>query len=131
MDKEIKKAKIFNYTVAVIFLLIIISITVFLCVRKQSRTFTVTKWINSPDDRYRIVSDMLSKHEIVGMTETEITGLLGKEYKNAPEGFKRPRGEFPDESTLTYYLGVDFMDDNWLIIPIVNGVAADCQIGAT
>jgi len=32
---------------------------------------------------------------------------------------------------LTYYLGVDFMDTAWLIIPMENGVAVDCRIGVT
>ena len=74
---------------------------------------------------------MLSKYEIVGMTEKEITELLGEEYDDAPESFKYPRGEFPDESTLTYYLGVDFMDNNWLIITIEDGKATSYEIGLT
>jgi len=131
MDKEIKRAKIFTYTVAVIFLLIFTTIIVFLGMWKWSRTFTVSKWMNNPEDRYKIVSNMLSKHEIVGMTEQEIMKLLGEEYENAPESFKYPRGEYPDENTLTYYLGVDFMDNNWLIIPIENGIAVESRIGVT
>ena len=129
MDKEIKRAKIFNYTVAIIFLLIFISIAIILGVWKWNRTFTVSKWMNNPEDRYKIVSNMLSKHEIVGMTETEITELLGEEHEKAPESFKYPRGEYLDEKTLTYYLGVDFMDNNWLIIPIENGIAVESRIG--
>jgi len=131
MDKEIKRAKIFNYTVAAIFLLIFICIIAFLGMWKWSRTFTVSKWMNNPEDRYKIVSNMLSKHEIVGMTEYEIIELLGEEHEKAPESFKYPRGEYLDENTLTYYLGVDFMDNNWLIIPIENGVAIESGIGVT
>ncbi len=126
-----KRAKIFNYTVAIIFLLIIISVLAVLGMWKRSRTFTVRKWMDNPGARYKIVSNMLSKHEIVGMSENEIILLLGKETENAPERFKFPKGEFCDESTLTYYLGVDFMDDNWLIITIENGVAIDYKIGIT
>lgn len=131
MDKEIKRAKIFNYTVAIIFLVIFISIIALLGTWKWSRTFTVGKWMNNPEDRYKIVSNMLSKHEILGMTEKEIIELLGEEYDDAPENFKYPRGEFPDESTRTYYLGVDFMDNNWLIITIENGIAISYEIGLT
>ena len=131
MDKEIKRAKIFNYTVAMIFLLIFITVIVFLGMWKWSRTFTVSKWMNNPEDRYKIVSNMLSKHKIVGMTEYEIIELLGEEHEKAPESFKYPHGEYLDENTLTYYLGVDFMDNNWLIIPLENGIAVEHRIGVT
>ena len=131
MDKKIKRAKIFNYAVAVIFLLMFISIETFLSVWKWNRTFTVKKWMENPDDRYKIVSNMLSKYEIVGMTEKEIIELLGEEYENAPESFKQPRGEIPDGNSLMYYLGVDFMNDNWLIITIEEGRATSHEIGIT
>lgn len=131
MDKEIKRAKIFNYTVAIIFLVILVSVIALLDAWKWSRTFTVSKWMDNPDDRHKIVSNMLSKNEIVGMTENEIIELLGTETENAPESFKLPRGEFPDESNLTYELGVDYMDDEWLIITIENGVAVRYEIGCT
>lgn len=129
MDKEIKRAKIFNYTVAVIFLLIFISIAIFLGVWKWSRTFTVSKWMDNPNDRYKIVSNMLSKNEIIGMAENEIIDLLGKETVPAPESFKYPDGEFPNESNLTYGLGVFYMDYEWLVITMENGVAVDYVIG--
>lgn len=129
MDKEIKRAKIFNYTVAAIFLLIFICIIAFLGMWKWSRTFTVSKWMNNPEDRYKIVSNMLSKHEIVGMTESEIIDLLGNEKESAPERFKYPRGEFPNENNLTYELGVDYMDSEWLVITMENGIAVDYVIG--
>ena len=131
MNKEIKRAKMFNYTVAVIFLLIFITVIAFLCMWKWSRKFTVSKWMNNPEDRYKIVSNMLSKHKIIGMTEYEIIELLGEEHEKAPESFKYPRGEYPDENTLTYYLDVDFMDNNWLIIPLENGIAVEHRIGVT
>ena len=85
MDKEIKRAKIFNYTVAIVFLLIFISTITLLGVWKWSRTFTVRKWMDNPNDRHKIVSDMLSENEIIGMTENEIIDLLGKETEFAPE----------------------------------------------
>ena len=129
MDKEIRRAKIFNYTVAIIFLLIFISIFTLLCTWKWNRTFTVSKWMDNPNDRYKIVSNMLSKNEIVGMTEKEIIDLLGNETESAPERFKYPRGDFPNENNLTYGLGVDYMDYEWLVITMENGIADDYVIG--
>jgi len=129
MDKEIRRVKIFNYTVATIFLLIFINIFALLCTWKWNRTFTVSKWTANPNGRYKIVSDMLSKNEIVGMTENEIIDLLGNETDSAPERFKHPRGEFPNETNLTYGLGVDYMDYEWLVITMENGIAVDYVIG--
>jgi len=130
MDKEIRKAKIFNYTFAIIFLLIIISAVTLFGMWKWKRTFTVGKWMDNPNDRHMIVSNMLSKNEIIGMSETEIVDLLGNETKPAPESFKYPNGEFPDENNLTYELGVLYMDNEWLVITMEDGIAVDYVIGA-
>ena len=129
--KQIPKEKIINYTVLAIILLVVIAIISVLGVWKYNRTFTVHRWMENEESRHLIVNNMLSKYDIVGMTEKEIIELLGEEYEDAPESFKYPRGEFPDESTLTYYLGVDFMDNNWLIITIEDGKATSYEIGAT
>ncbi|MBE7027623.1 MAG: hypothetical protein E7407_01140 [Ruminococcaceae bacterium] len=129
MDKGIKRAKIFNYTVSLTFLLIIISVFVLICTWKWRHTFTVSKWIDNPNDRHKIVSSMLSKNKIVGLTENEIINLLGAETEPAPESFKNHRGEFLNESNLIYGLGVDFMSYKWLVITIENGVAVNYIIG--
>lgn len=129
--KQIPKEKIINYTVLAIILIIVIAIISVFGVWKYNRTFTVHRWMENEENRHLIVNNMISKYEIVGMTEKEITELLGEEYDDAPESFKYPRGEFPDESTLTYYLGVDFMDNNWLIITIEDGKATSYAIGLT
>ncbi len=131
MKKAISKEKIFNYTIFFIFLFLFIFFAAVLGTWKFSRTFTADKWLGDINNRYRIVGNMLSKYEIVGMSEKEITDLLGAETENAPERFKYPRGEFINENTLTYYLGVDFMDDNWLIITIKDGKAQSYAIGVT
>lgn len=129
MDREIRRAKIFNYTVAIIFLLIFISIFALLGAWKWNRTFTVSRWMDNPNERYKIVSDMLSENEIIGMTENEIIDLLGNETESAPEKFKHPRGMFPNENNLTYGLGVDYMDYEWLVITMEKGIAVDYVIG--
>jgi len=129
--KQISKEKITNYVILSIVLIVIIAIIATLGVWKHNRIFTVHRWMENEESRHLIVNNMLSKYDIVGMTEKEIIELLGEEYEDAPESFKYPRGEFPDESTLTYYLGVDFMDNNWLIITIEDGKATSYEIGAT
>lgn len=131
MEKEVKRAKIFICTFFVLFLMLFISVAVIAGTFKYSRTFTVRKWINSPDKRYKIVSNMLSEYDIIGMTESEIVSLLGEETKNAPERFKILKGEFSDESNLTYSLGVVYMDNEWLVITMEEGIAVSYEIGAT
>lgn len=128
MDKEIKRAKIFNYTVAVIILMIFIIIGILFGTWKLGRTFTVSKWMDNPDDRYVIVSDMLSRNDIVGMSESEIIDLLGNEMNNAPETFKHPDGVYADEDHLTYSLG-GFMDTEYLIIEMKNDIAVRYTMG--
>lgn len=131
MEKEIKRAKIFICTFFVLFLMLFISVAVLVGIFKYSRTFTVGKWIDNPDERYKIVSNMLSEYDIIGMTESEIVSLLGKETENAPERFKILKGNFPDENNLTYALGVVYMDNEWLVITMEEGIAVSYEIGAT
>lgn len=128
MDKEIKRAKIFNYTIAIILLVIIIIVATLFGTWKWNRTFTFDKWMSNPDDRYVIVSDMLSKNNIIGMVEGEIISLLGNETTNAPETFKHPNGIFANEKHLTYSLG-GFMDTEYLIIEMKNDIAVGYTIG--
>jgi predicted RNA-binding protein len=64
-------------------------------------------------------------------TEAEVLCLLGEADENAPTSFKRSRGPYPPESTLVYYLGVELMDDNWLVISLDNGVVCDHHIDVT
>lgn len=128
MQKDIKRAKVFNYTIAVIFLVIFIFTVILFGIWEWNRTFTFDKWMSNLNDRYVIVSDMLSKNNIVGMVEGEIISLLGNETDNAPETFKHPDGIFSDEKHLTYSLG-GFMDTEYLIIEIENGVAINYTMG--
>jgi hypothetical protein len=82
-------------------------------------------------NRYKFVSDMLEQNQLVGMTEAEVVQLLGDEDSNDITSFKNSKGFYAPESTLVYWLGVDFMDDNWLVISIDDSVVTDYCIGLT
>ena len=73
-----------------------------------------------------MVADLLKKYKLVGMTEEEVISLLGEEetYANTKTSFKISRTYFEPENTLVYYLGVDYMDDMWLIISLDNGIVS-------
>ena len=128
---EIKKAKLVNSIALAI--VIIIGITLVSCfgVYRYNRNFTQKKWLTDEDNRYKIVDDMLTENEIVGMRESEIVKLLGAETEHAPTSFKNHKGQYPDEHHLTYFLGVDYMDGEWLVITIEHGIATGYFIGLT
>ncbi len=128
---EIKKAKLFNYIVFALVIIILIILVSCFCVYKYNRTFTSEKWLKNEWERHKIVNDMLNKNEIVGMSEREIIRLLGKETENAPTTFKNYRGHYPDENHLTYLLGASYVDGEWLTITIENGIATKYIIGVT
>lgn len=125
MRKEINKAKKWNIVIisvfAVIFGIIIIGVSVF----KYQHTYSRFKWDTNKEKRYKIVGDMLKQNQLVGMTELDVIQLLGNEDNNDQISFKISKDYFPPELTLVYYLGVDFMDINWLVISLDNGIVTD------
>lgn len=92
--------------------------------------FTTGKWIESPSNRNKIVFDLFKKYDLIGMKEKDIINLLGEEqgYEKEKTSFKINRSYFPPEDTIVYYLGVDYMDDMWLVISLDNGVVIDYLI---
>lgn len=110
--------------------LLLIVITAF-CVWKFQHTFSRSKWETDKDCRYKIVSDMLSKYQLVGMRESDVIQLLGEEDGTGQTSFKISRQYFPPDSTLVYSLGVDYMDNRWLILSISEGIVTEYCIDVT
>lgn len=133
MGDQLKWAKMWNRIIVSIFVMMIIVSLSSCGIYKYQHTFTVEKWSNKPENRRKIVNDLLKKHEIVGMTEKEIIFLLGEEeaYANTKTSFKMSRIYFEPKTTLVYYLGVDYMDDMWLIISLDNGIVSSYCIDVT
>lgn len=133
MEKQAQHAKMFNIIIFSIFAAITVTVLVGFGVYRYQHTFTVEKWLEAPNDRTNIVADMLEKHKLVGMTEEEIVFLLGEEENNAntKTSFKISKTYFDPENTLVYYLGVDYMDDRWLIISLENGIVSSYCIDVT
>lgn len=133
MENQLKGAKMWNRIILSIFIMMIIASLSFVGIYKYQHTFTVRKWGDKPEDRRKIVNDLSEKHEIIGITEKEITSLLGQEkaYANTKTSFKMSRIYFKPENTLVYYLGIDYMDDMWLIISLDNGIVSSYCIDVT
>ena len=104
-----------------VFSVIAIALIVFAGMYKYQHTFSSNNWANNPDDRYKMVDNLFEKHNLIGMHETDVIALLGEEDSDRSL-FKITRKEFPLDTTLVYYLGVDFMDDQWLILSLKDEV---------
>ena len=74
---------------------------------------------------------MLFKNKIIGMTENEIINFLGEETETHPQSFKSPISVYSDENTLIYELGSKYIDYEWLIIKLDNGIVIDYDFGLT
>ena len=131
MENEAKRAKrgiIIAFSVLVCILLVIA--VIFFMYRSQ-HTFSQEKWLSNASERYMIVDDMLEKHSLIGISEDNVIALLGAEDGDGQSSFKLSDKNYPPETTLVYYLGVDYMDDMWLIISTDNGTVTEYCIDVT
>ncbi len=133
LQQQVKRTKLWKTImfsfVAVILVAFLSGLGIFL----HQHTFTTEKWMNESDKRINVVNNMLKKHPLVGMTRDEIIALLGEEdsYADNKTSFKITQTYFDPENTLVYYLGVTYMDDQWLIISLENDVVKNYLIDIT
>ena len=127
---EREKAERQRKIIVRVFSAIAIVSLVFLGMVKYQHTFSENKWASNPDDRYKLVENLFEKHNLIGMHEADVTALLGEEDSDK-SSFKISRKEFPPDTTLVYYLGVDFMDNQWLIISLADGIVYEYCIDVT
>lgn len=131
--KQVHRAKMRNSIILSILIVIAIAALVGLGIYKYQHNFTAEKWLEAPNDRTKIVDDLIIKHKLIGMTEEEIISLLGEEdhYANTKTSFKISDKYFEPGNTIVYYLGVEYMDDMWLIISLNNGIVSSYCIDVT
>ena len=120
-DKKSRRNTLIIEAAAVILWLTVIAILIHHHVKT---TFTEKKWLEYPDERTHIVQDLIEKHKLIGMTEEEVTALLGPESRT--DSFNGGMGKFyPAETTLIYYIGSDSSNRMWLILPLEGGAVQD------
>lgn len=121
-DREIKKAKLFNYTCFSIVVLLWIIVLVFICVYRAKHTFSENIWKEDIESRSLMVSDLQNKYSLVGMTQDQITDLLGPP-NNDP-------GYFTQEDRYVYCLGSarSLIDREWLVIDFHNGIVSNVHM---
>ncbi len=100
------------------FLALLIACALLLCGCQRDMTFSPEKWREDPDNRVRMVENLLDRYDLVGMTENEVHVLLGKPSDTSY--FKR-------ENRLVYYMGFEKynIDASWLLIDFVDGVVSE------
>lgn len=129
-QEQIRRVKLFNIVIISVFAIIVFAALICFGIYKYSHTFTTDKWNSNTENRKKIVSDMLNKHKLVGMSEPDIIELLGDE-DSEQSSFKISKEYFPPETTIVYFLGVDYMDFCWLIISLEDGVVRSYCIDVT
>ena len=122
--EEIKKLKRANYIALGLVAALVLACLAGAWAYRQRRSFSTEKWITDPENRTRIVDDLLSDHALTGMTEQEVLALLG--------GHDNDRGYFQQEGRLVYWLGPErgliSIDSEWLILEFSGDVVTDAYI---
>lgn len=124
IKREVRKAKIANYTIFAIFLTFLLTIVVGYFTYRYQHTFYSDRWLNEPHERTDMIDNLLQNHEIIGLTKAEVLSLLGP-YDNA-------QGAFNTDDRYVYYLGPErgliSIDSEWLLIDFTNGVVSDYSL---
>lgn len=123
-EKEARKAKRVNYIALGILAAVVLAVAAAAVVYRYKHTFSSEKWLNNPDGRTAIVDDLLEKYELVGMTEADVTALLG-EHNN-------DYGYFNADNRYVYCMGLErgliSIDCEWLILDFADGRVSDVHI---
>ena len=118
--RSVRRIKSLHY---VLFALIVITVIICIVIYKYNYTFSSSRWIQFPDERTKMVSDMLEKNDLTGKTREEIKDLLGDETKT---------GYFKSNDNCVYYLGAErglfSIDSEWLVITFANNKVVSTEI---
>ena len=88
-DAEIKRIKRQNYIVFGLFAGLIIAIVIAGLLYQSCHSFSTSKWELYPDERTKIVDDLLMRYDLIGMQESEIIALLGSHDNDYGYFFRR------------------------------------------
>ena len=115
---EIRRLKRTNYLALAVVVAFAAACVLGLLALREWHRFSREKWLQDPENRTRIVDDLLANHELVGMTEEEILALLGDHDNEA--------GYFQQQDRFIYWLGPErglmSIDSEWLILDFAGEV---------
>lgn len=116
--------KIKRYVIYGILLFSIAAIIICCVYYKEKHSFSTEKWINTPDERALFVNDLLTNHNLIGMSEDEILNLLGDNDNRM--------GTFVQDNRYVYCLGLEGqlfkIDNQWLILDFTNNLVSEYSI---
>ena len=72
---EIRRLKRTNYLALAVVVVFAAACVLGLLALRERHRFSREKWLQDPENRTRIVDDLLANHELVGMTEEEMDAL--------------------------------------------------------
>ena len=131
MARQVRRAVRWNKLALAVLAGLVLLLAVWYGLHRWQHTYTPDKWFSAPSERLDILEDLLGKYDLAGMTEEEVVALLGQEDGPGQTSFKGDRTYYAPEETLVYYLGVDLMDDVWLVISVEDGVVTGYTTGTT
>ena len=131
MARQVRRAVRWNKLALAVLAGLVLLLAVWYGLDRWQHTYTPDKWFSAPSERLDILEDLLGKYDLAGMTEEEVVALLGQEDGPGQTSFKGDRTYYAPEETLGYYLGVDLMDDVWLVISVEDGVVTGYTTGTT
>ena len=124
IEKEVKRIKQTNYVIFGLFVALLLGVIAIGVTYHYRHTFSTERWLRLPEERTKIVDDLLEDRSLVGMTEDEIVALLG-EHNN-------DYGYFVEKNRYVYYLGPErgliSIDSEWLLLDFADGIVADYYI---
>lgn len=83
---------------------------------EEQNDFSTNKWVEKPLERVKIVDDLLTSYQLVGMTKQEIVELLGTDWEPTDLGNLDSRSGNASAYNLGPEPGFISIDDAWLVI---------------
>ena len=111
--KEIRRARKQNMTALIVIGALLILLLTLSLRWHISHNFTTEKWLAEPENRGRLVNDLLQEHTLTGMDTDALFALLGEEMPVPVESGK---------INYCYYLGPErgliSIDSEWLVLTV-------------
>ena len=119
--EDVLRIKRISYVILAVIWLIFLLLLAFFGSRAYWAHFSPEKWQTHPDRRAYMTEDLLEKHRLTGMTEAEVTALLGENDND--------RSYFTQQDRFVYWLGDrrTIIDSEWLLVDFTDGVVTDYQ----
>ncbi len=115
MARSVRRGIIFNATAFGILVILLLCSGIVLRKHQLDHTFTTERWLSNPDRRSLMLDDLMADHSLVGMSREEIIALLGPGDRETASFSGKLKGEQQGDLFI-YHLGVDFMENQWLIL---------------